>query len=95
MCFGVRELLTNPATNQLYKEGELMKRPLLAKTLEIIADEGPDAFYNGSLSTNITLDIQEAGKADFLRMSLSVSEPPSICPSLSLSLSLSLSERNN
>ena len=68
IAFGARDLLTNPATNQLYKEGELMKRPLLAKTLEIIADEGPDAFYNGSLTINITLDIQEAGKVDILLM---------------------------
>lgn len=41
-----------------------MKRPKLAETLRIISEEGPDAFYNGSLTKNITLDIKEAGKQE-------------------------------
>ena len=64
--FHFRELLTNQATGELYKEGEILKHPKLAHTLEIIANEGPNAFYNGSLSENITLDIQEAGKIQYL-----------------------------
>ncbi|WAQ97614.1 GAGT3-like protein [Mya arenaria] len=57
----LRDLLTNPATNGIYKKGETMKAPKLAQTLETIAKEGPDAFYNGSLSANIAADIQDAG----------------------------------
>ncbi|WAR01462.1 GGT1-like protein [Mya arenaria] len=54
-------LLTNPATNSHYKEGDIMKAPKLGKTLETIAEEGPDAFYTGSLSQDIVADIREAG----------------------------------
>ena len=56
-----RELLTNPETNSLYNEGETMRQPKLARTLEIIAEEGPDAFYDGRLSKDVALDIQEQG----------------------------------
>ena len=54
-------MLTNTKTGELYKRGEIMKHPALAKTLEIIAHEGPDAFYTGSLAADIVADIQEAG----------------------------------
>ncbi|XP_052280993.1 glutathione hydrolase 1 proenzyme-like [Dreissena polymorpha] len=55
------QLITNPNTGKTYKEGEMMKLPKLAQTLQIIADEGPDAFYSGSLADDIVADIQEAG----------------------------------
>ena len=55
-------MLTNPNTGELYKEGEIMTHPKLAQTLEVIANEGPEAFYTGSLAADIVLDIQEAGK---------------------------------
>ena len=38
-----------------------MRQPKLARTLEIIAEEGPDAFYDGRLSKDVALDIQEQG----------------------------------
>ncbi|XP_052215059.1 glutathione hydrolase 1 proenzyme-like isoform X2 [Dreissena polymorpha] len=55
------QLITNPKTGKTYKEGETIKLPKLAQTLQVIADEGPNAFYNGSLTDNIVADIQEAG----------------------------------
>ncbi|XP_069122921.1 glutathione hydrolase 1 proenzyme-like [Argopecten irradians] len=57
----LRRLLTNPDTGFYFKEGEIMKWPALAATFTVIADEGPDAFYNGSLSQSIAQDIQDAG----------------------------------
>lgn len=38
-----------------------VKRLRLAKTLEIIADEGADALYNGTLTEGFVKDIQDAG----------------------------------
>jgi gamma-glutamyltranspeptidase / glutathione hydrolase / leukotriene-C4 hydrolase len=38
---------------QLAMEGQLIKRPSLADTLEIIAKQGPDAFYEGFIAASI------------------------------------------
>ncbi|XP_021342930.1 gamma-glutamyltranspeptidase 1-like [Mizuhopecten yessoensis] len=75
----LRQLLTNPTTGFFFKEGEIMKLPTLAATFTTIADEGPDAFYNGSLSQNIVKDIQDAGgiitEKDLLDFTAVVKEP--------------------
>ena len=56
-----RDLIVNKATGNFYKAGEIIKMPKLARTFEIIADEGVDAFYNGSLTKDIVAEIQENG----------------------------------
>ncbi|XP_052225167.1 glutathione hydrolase 1 proenzyme-like [Dreissena polymorpha] len=61
LCMHGFNLITNNQTGKTYKEGETMKLPKLAQTLQVIADEGPEAFYNGSLADDIVADIQEAG----------------------------------
>ncbi|CAF3773833.1 unnamed protein product, partial [Rotaria sordida] len=58
----MRELfIKNPDTNELYVAGDLMKRPKLARTLEIIAEQGVDAFYTGELSDKIVKEIRARG----------------------------------
>jgi gamma-glutamyltranspeptidase/glutathione hydrolase/leukotriene-C4 hydrolase len=50
---GFSDIFINPLNNQTYKVNEMMKREKFAKTLEIISNDGPDAFYNGQLSQKI------------------------------------------
>ena len=61
-----RNAYTNNKTGELYKVGEIATFPLLADTLETIAKEGPETFYNGTLSQKILLDLQEGSMNIFL-----------------------------
>ncbi|KAG5890285.1 hypothetical protein JTB14_031882 [Gonioctena quinquepunctata] len=54
----LREIFFDPKTNKTYKEGEYYTRPRLARTLEIIAEEGVDALYRGSLTDGFVRDIK-------------------------------------
>ena len=44
-----------------YEPGETMYRPLLARTLDLIAEQGPDVFYAGEIAEKIALDMQKFG----------------------------------
>ncbi|XP_010860156.1 PREDICTED: gamma-glutamyltranspeptidase 1-like, partial [Bison bison bison] len=47
---------------KVMREGDRVTMPRLADTLETLASEGAQAFYNGSLTAQIVKDIQEAGE---------------------------------
>ncbi|XP_070184524.1 glutathione hydrolase 1 proenzyme-like, partial [Littorina saxatilis] len=47
--------------NEAHPENAIVYRKKLAKTLQAIATEGVDAFYNGSLTDTIVQEIQENG----------------------------------
>ncbi|XP_030567698.1 scoloptoxin SSD14 [Drosophila novamexicana] len=56
------EIFINPATNNPYKEGEIMYRRVLADTLEIVATEGAQVIYRGGrIGRMLAEDIQAMG----------------------------------
>eukprot|EP01130_Rhizamoeba_saxonica_P010399 TRINITY_DN4257_c0_g1_i3.p1 TRINITY_DN4257_c0_g1~~TRINITY_DN4257_c0_g1_i3.p1 ORF type:complete len:477 (-),score=109.31 TRINITY_DN4257_c0_g1_i3:68-1498(-) len=63
----------------LKEEGETIKNPKLAETLRIIAKEGSQAFYNGSLTDMIVQELREIGsiitREDFIQYEIKDVEP--------------------
>ncbi|GFW77524.1 glutathione hydrolase 1 proenzyme [Trichonephila clavipes] len=57
----MREEFLNNATNDLYKAGEILKRPMLGITLSAIADKGADVIYTGDLHKSFLADITKCG----------------------------------
>lgn len=78
----LREVFIDPETNDTYKEGQYVKRLKLAETLQVIAQEGADAVYNGNLTSVLVDDIQANGGIikieDFQNYKVEWSEPISI-----------------
>jgi len=44
-----------------YEMGERLKQPDLADTLQLIADQGPDAFYRGAIAAKIVAEMETGG----------------------------------
>ncbi|XP_060522603.1 glutathione hydrolase 1 proenzyme-like [Cylas formicarius] len=57
----LRDIFFDPDTNDTYVEGQYVKRLRLARTLEVIANEGGDALYTGSLVESLVKDIESKG----------------------------------
>ncbi|XP_028043102.1 glutathione hydrolase 1 proenzyme-like isoform X1 [Bombyx mandarina] len=57
----MRELYVNKATGKVWNVGDYITDPTFAKTLEIIAEEGPEAIHDGSLTARLVQDIQNFG----------------------------------
>lgn len=58
----LREIYVNPDTGKVWQKDELIKRPELANTLEIIAEEGVDTMYrNGTIAQRLIPELRELG----------------------------------
>ncbi|XP_056641868.1 scoloptoxin SSD14-like [Diorhabda sublineata] len=57
----MRETFFDKKTNDTYKFGDYVKRPRMAKTLEIIANEGGNALHDGSLTSSFVEDVKNNG----------------------------------
>lgn len=53
-----RKTFIDEETGHGKKIGEIYKLPQLAKTLRIVAKEGADAIYNGSLTSGLVKDLK-------------------------------------
>ncbi|XP_055338973.1 scoloptoxin SSD14-like isoform X2 [Paramacrobiotus metropolitanus] len=77
----MRRLFMNETTGQTYVEGDVVASPVLADTLEIIANDpkGIHEFYNGSIAQKLAGDIQKGGGiiqlADFAQYRVQEREP--------------------
>ena len=58
---GLSELFIDPKTNDVYKYNDVIRLPKLGATLQILAQQGHDAFYNGVLTGFIVSEINENG----------------------------------
>ena len=60
-----KNLLVNQATNVTFVVDDVIKMPILAETLETIANDplGVHEFYNGSIAKRLVQDIQDGGKS--------------------------------
>ncbi|MBI4278896.1 MAG: gamma-glutamyltransferase [Armatimonadetes bacterium] len=47
--------------DSMYKEGEVVKNPDHARSLRVIAEEGPEAFYHGAIARAMAEDLERNG----------------------------------
>ena len=63
-----KKILDDPGLRKLYapegtllKAGDVCKNEELGRTLEVVAEQGPQAFYNGTIAEKLVKDVKEAG----------------------------------
>ncbi|XP_044759064.1 glutathione hydrolase 1 proenzyme-like isoform X2 [Coccinella septempunctata] len=57
----LKEIFCDEKTGDVYKYGDLMKRPALARTFDVIAREGAEGFYDGRLTEQFVKDVVDHG----------------------------------
>lgn len=57
----LKEVFFNNDTQDLFKQGEIMKRPVLAQTLALIASDGAEEFYTGATGKMFVQDLASMG----------------------------------
>lgn len=58
-CFVCRKTFYNEKTGQVKKAGDKYTLTKLAETMKIIAKEGADAVYRGSLTSDLLKDLKK------------------------------------
>ncbi|CAN7986906.1 unnamed protein product, partial [Ixodes hexagonus] len=58
----IKNVFWNNISNTQFREGEMMKQPLLAETLELISNTSASAFYRGSLARRLVRDVKRIGE---------------------------------
>lgn len=61
MCFAFRKVLFDENTGHVKKAGDIYKLPKLAETMRILAKEGAEAVYNGSLTSTLLEEMRKIG----------------------------------
>lgn len=56
-----REMFQNPETGAWKKEGDVIRRPAYARTLQAVADHGSRVFYEGEIARAIVSHVQSTG----------------------------------
>lgn len=68
--FFIREYFVNNRTGELLKPGDTYTMAKLGQTLRVIANEGANSMYAGSLTPKLVYDLQSSGgiitKKDFI-----------------------------
>ncbi|CAO1619982.1 unnamed protein product [Parajaminaea phylloscopi] len=54
------EIFLDPVTGHFLEEGDLIRRPAYARTLEAVANNGSDAFYHGPIAEAMVQKVQSA-----------------------------------
>ncbi|GAB6033707.1 Gamma-glutamyltranspeptidase 1 [Chamberlinius hualienensis] len=54
----MRSIFINKATGDVWNKKDILKQPILGKTLRLLAENGPEEFYSGLTALNLVQDIQ-------------------------------------
>ncbi|KDR15760.1 gamma-glutamyltranspeptidase 1-like [Zootermopsis nevadensis] len=57
----LRKTFTRPGTGELLQAGDVMKNVRLARTLRVVATQGADSLYNGTLAKALVDDVKSSG----------------------------------